>query len=212
MSPKKNKFMDMDEDWIHTEVLGQRKKGSSFVSNGIILIVLVCALILLIVSFQGMFKSQDLSSLENLEQLQKQAKEQNVVIDEEKEEEPVIEEVVYIVESGDTLAYIGGEFNVEWQKIAERNGIEEPYDLEVGQELIIPGVMKEKTEEKAADEEDVSANPVVAEDGTYVVKEGDTLAGVGYELGIAWEDIAELNNIEPPYSLDVGQVLSIPAE
>jgi LysM repeat protein len=44
----------------------------------------------------------------------------------------------YTVASGDTLASIGAKLGVEWQKIAEANGLREPYDLQIGQVLKIP--------------------------------------------------------------------------
>lgn len=45
---------------------------------------------------------------------------------------------------------------------------------------------------------------------TYVVKSGDTLAGVGAQFGIPWQDIAAANNISSATGLQVGQTLRIP--
>jgi murein DD-endopeptidase MepM/ murein hydrolase activator NlpD len=45
---------------------------------------------------------------------------------------------------------------------------------------------------------------------TYVVKSGDTLAGIATAYGIAWQDIAAANNIGSASALQVGQVLRIP--
>jgi len=45
---------------------------------------------------------------------------------------------IYKVESGDTLYSIGLKFNIDWHKIASVNKLKEPYNLTVGQELIIP--------------------------------------------------------------------------
>jgi LysM repeat protein len=54
------------------------------------------------------------------------------------------------------------------------------------------------------------ATPTVAGD-TYVVQEGDFLSGIGEELGVPWQLIAEANGIQPPdYTIQVGQVLIIP--
>jgi LysM repeat protein len=44
----------------------------------------------------------------------------------------------YKVESGDTLFTIGQKFDIDWHKIATANDLKEPYDLKVGQELVIP--------------------------------------------------------------------------
>lgn len=46
--------------------------------------------------------------------------------------------------------------------------------------------------------------------GSYIVKENDTLYSIGSQLGISWTQIAEVNNLEPPYDLETGQELTIP--
>jgi LysM repeat protein len=45
---------------------------------------------------------------------------------------------------------------------------------------------------------------------TYVVKAGDTLAGIGAQFGVPWEDILSANNIASATSLQIGQKLRIP--
>lgn len=210
MKLKRGQFPELDDDWIHTEVLGQRKKGGRSFSNCVMLLILAFVVALIVIAFQGMFRKSDLSNLENLDKLKKQAEEQaaqgttNTAITAE------TEDVVYKVKPGDTLAAIGAEFAVEWQKIAEKNNLNEPYALEVDQELTIPGVKKQAAEEPK--KEETSAGPAAAEGTEYIVKEGDTLAGIGLQLGISWEKIAEANKIEAPYPLSVGQKLIIPKQ
>ncbi|MDD5605850.1 MAG: LysM peptidoglycan-binding domain-containing protein [Patescibacteria group bacterium] len=46
--------------------------------------------------------------------------------------------------------------------------------------------------------------------GTYTVQSGDTLFGIAVEVGSTTEKLAELNDLEPPYSLSVGQELKLP--
>ena len=47
----------------------------------------------------------------------------------------------------------------------------------------------------------------------YTVKRGDTLSGIGSKYGVAWKDIAKLNNIAgPKYIIYTGQVLKIPVK
>lgn len=53
-------------------------------------------------------------------------------------------------------------------------------------------------------------NSVVPSGETYTVKDGDTLYVIGQQKGKDWKDIAELNNLQPPYSLSVGQELKLP--
>lgn len=48
--------------------------------------------------------------------------------------------------------------------------------------------------------------------GTYIVQEGDLgLSVIGVKFGIPWQLIAEANNLQPPYTIHVGDVLIIPA-
>jgi len=47
--------------------------------------------------------------------------------------------------------------------------------------------------------------------GTYTIKDGDTLSSVAADLNLDWKKIAELNNLQSPYSLSVGQEIKLPA-
>jgi LysM repeat protein len=44
----------------------------------------------------------------------------------------------------------------------------------------------------------------------YVVKSGDTLAGIGAQYGIPWQDLAAANNLGAATGLQIGQRLRIP--
>jgi LysM repeat protein len=46
---------------------------------------------------------------------------------------------------------------------------------------------------------------------TYTVQSGDTLSGIAGEHGTTWQVLAELNKIDDPRSLRVGQVLKLPS-
>ncbi len=43
----------------------------------------------------------------------------------------------------------------------------------------------------------------------YTVKKGDTLYGIGLEFGYDYKEIAEFNEIAPPYPIKIGQVLKL---
>lgn len=45
---------------------------------------------------------------------------------------------------------------------------------------------------------------------TYQVRRGDTLFNVSQKYEISWQTLAELNGLEPPYTLKIGQKLNIP--
>ena len=54
----------------------------------------------------------------------------------------------------------------------------------------------------------VKKSPVATQ--VYVVKKGDTLYGISFEAGVDVREVAELNNIDNPSAIQVGQELRIP--
>lgn len=48
-----------------------------------------------------------------------------------------------------------------------------------------------------------------SDSGTYTVKRGDTLYGISRTTGTSVRDLARLNNISPPYTIEVGQKLKL---
>jgi lipoprotein NlpD len=46
---------------------------------------------------------------------------------------------------------------------------------------------------------------------TYIVKKGDNLFRIGLEYGYDYKEIAQANNIEPPYNINIGQTLRFSA-
>lgn len=43
----------------------------------------------------------------------------------------------------------------------------------------------------------------------YIVQQGDSLYAIGFRFGIDYQKLAEWNEIEPPYWLEVGQVIQL---
>lgn len=105
----------------------------------------------------------------------------------------------YKVKSGDTLNGIAKKFNVSVDEIVKANNIKNKNMIYVGQILKIPA--KTTT---ASKQEIKTESP-----STYTVKKGQTLSGIGKEVGMNWKDIAKLNNIKFPYIIRVGQVLRL---
>jgi LysM repeat protein len=94
-----------------------------------------------------------------------------------------------VVQAGDTLSGIGARLGIDWQAIAQLNGIAPPYTIYPGQRLALP---------------DAGGAPA---ERAYIVQSGDTLSGIGEALGVDWHDIAARNGIEPPYTIYPGQRL-----
>ena len=109
------------------------------------------------------------------------------------EEEPVPEEPETVlktchVRTGDTLSKIGARFEVDWKEIAELNGIEAPYRIYAGDELLLPEDAVIKTE--------------------YVkVEAGDTLGKIAARLGLDWRILAENIGLEAPYVIYAGETI-----
>jgi LysM repeat protein len=97
-------------------------------------------------------------------------------------------QVIYIVQSGDTLYLIGQRFGVSWQSIAAANAIHSPYLIYVGEKLLIPG----------------------ASVSHYAVQPGDTLYTIGQRYGVSWQSIASANGIYARYTIYAGEMLVIP--
>jgi LysM repeat protein len=95
----------------------------------------------------------------------------------------------YTVQAGDTLITIGSKFDVQWQSIASANNIQYPYLIVVGESLAIP------LQSSSVD---------------YTVASGDSLYSIGLSFEVSWQSIASANGISPPYTISVGETLTIP--
>ena len=85
-------------------------------------------------------------------------------------------ETTYVVQAGDNLFRIGLKYGIAWTQIAEANGILNPTQLKVGQELKIPVEAPDPTPQT-----------------THLVKSGETLFLISLQYGMAWTAVAEAN-------------------
>ncbi len=102
-------------------------------------------------------------------------------------------EETYTVKPGDNLFRIGLAHDVGWQQIAEANGIVNPNQLLVGQQIKIPM-------------ETDGPSPQFA----HLVRAGQTLFSISVQYGVSWTAVAEANDIESPYVIFTGQTIVIP--
>lgn len=94
----------------------------------------------------------------------------------------------YTVQTGDNLYSIGQKLGVPWQAIAIANGIEAPYQLYIGDRLLVPQTCFLH----------------------YTIRPGDSLYRIGEKYGVPWEDIAIINQLYYPYRISPGMNLMIP--
>ncbi len=141
-------------------------------------------------------------------------------------------ERTHTVAAGENLYQIGLQYGISWVAIAQANGIVNPDNLSVGQELIIPD-LSETGEDEPADEvgeEDTTGSGEAAEtteeqailpgdegeaeedspQTTYIVQSGDNLYRISLMYGVNMMDVARANDLANFDDLSIGQELIIP--
>jgi spore germination protein len=94
---------------------------------------------------------------------------------------------IYVVRPGDSVWYIARNFGVTPESIIVTNKLKSPYELIVGQTLVIPTM-----------------------ETTYIVKPGDSLWSIARKFDVSVDSIIMLNNILNPLLIYPGLVLRIP--
>lgn len=117
----------------------------------------------------------------------------------------------YTVQRGDTLFGISRRFGVPADAIAEANDLGAGARIDAGMRLRIPGPGQDAGSAAAMQ----AAGRIISVTGgasTYVVRSGDTVDGIAARLGMTRRELAELNDLKPPYTLSVGRSLKGPPE
>lgn len=126
---------------------------------------------------------------------------------------PKPEPKIYVVDKGDSLAYIGKRFNVSVKDIIALNSIKNPDKLKVGQKLTLPEYVNlnaPKPVRKVVHKKPAAPVPAgVATGGDYEVKKGDTLEKIAKAHGTTIKALTEANNLASD-RLQIGQKLALP--
>lgn len=96
----------------------------------------------------------------------------------------------YTVKSGDTLGEIATDFGINYLDLANWNNISNPNIISVGQ------VLKFNSSNSSNNDK-------------YIVKSGDTLGGIASKFNTTVQELCNLNNIENPNLIYIGQILNI---
>ena len=123
------------------------------------------------------------------------------------------DENTVVVKPGDTLYALAKKHGLSVSEMAALNGLMEPYQLSVGQKLLL----KSKTEPvETADVLQVNKPENMVQTTTrvelqeIVVARGDTLYSISRKYSIPVNDLAVMNKLTPPFELSVGQKLRVP--
>lgn len=102
----------------------------------------------------------------------------------------------YTVKSGDTLWKISQTTGISVQTLVQANGLTTADQLSVGQVLTIPAAGNATSASSTAT--------------SYTVKAGDTLSKIAVETGVSVTGIVQINHLNNPNYLYVGEVLVLP--
>jgi LysM repeat protein len=122
----------------------------------------------------------------------------------------------YTVLSGEWVYSIARKFNVDPQAIIDLNGLVAPYALSPGQTLKIPGACPSGATPVVVATV-TPGGPTVTPGGTvttgtvYIVQAGEWVYSIARKFGVDPQAIIDANNLVAPYTLSVGQKLTIPA-
>ncbi|NJN54157.1 MAG: LysM peptidoglycan-binding domain-containing protein [Anaerolineae bacterium] len=105
--------------------------------------------------------------------------------------------------AGDTLVSISQQFGVSVADIMAANGLTDPNNLTVGQQLIIPA---------PGSVTPVAPAPPTGSEQVYTVRPGDNLFRIGLQYGCTVDQLSAYNNIPAPYTIFVGDQILIPPD
>ena len=130
----------------------------------------------------------------------------------------------YVVQDGDNPSSIAAQFDISVEELMAANDIVDPTDLHVGDELVIPGggvLGDQATPRPSATDQPAEATPTEqpaqptatpsSGQQTYTVQDGDYPESIAAQFGITADALMAANGITDATSLQVGQVLIIPA-
>jgi len=121
-------------------------------------------------------------------------------------------EKVHSVQKGETLSSIGSSYGVSWKKLAEYNGLSNPNQLKVGQEIRIPDSFAAAPASSSKVAAPVSSRPsasAIKQGSSYTIQKGDSLSTIAKRSGLTVSEIKTANSLKSD-SIVAGKKLSIP--
>ena len=109
------------------------------------------------------------------------------------------------VQPGDTLHTVAQENNSTPSQIVTANGLKPPYNLNIGQKLLVPG------RNPASNPAPMQAQARSSSTNYVTVGRGDTLYSIARANNVRVEDLAATNQIAPPYQVAAGRKLRLPS-
>ena len=108
---------------------------------------------------------------------------------------------IYVVQKGDTLTSIANRFQTSIATLKQINKLSKD-TIYVGQKLYVNGAAEAQISLK---ESSSSFSPIDTE--KYIVKAGDVLYNIAKRCRMTVQELMQINNIQDPKALQIGQVL-----
>lgn len=121
----------------------------------------------------------------------------------------------YIVRQGDTLSSIALRYGTTVSALMTANNLSNADKIVIGQVLSVgsdAGASQGTSVAVATSASSATYSTATMTTTTYVVQAGDTLSAISGRFGLSLTALAQANNINAPFTIDVGQQLSIPSE
>lgn len=128
-------------------------------------------------------------------------------------EEDRRDEILYIVQPGDSLGAIAAFFEIDPTELQRINGIVDPSVLRAGDELRVPVQEGTESERIAASQDEDAIEAVGPPPGEeYVIEPGDNLYDIGVFFGVGYLELQSYNRLTDfeAANLQVGWTIIIP--
>lgn len=114
----------------------------------------------------------------------------------------------YTIAKGDTLSEIAARFHVSIDDLKNANNMKDNV-IYAGKTIVIPGVSSKTVASVAAKAKSSLEVNSVSKDGTYQVKNGDSLSVIAGRFGVTVSDLMKWNNIADAAKLRAGQTIVV---
>ena len=134
---------------------------------------------------------------------------------------PAVCAAVHKVRPGETLYGIARDYNTDYQRLMMLNGITNPSNIAIGQEICIPHGSNNSggsADDPGMNATNVRPRPDRPSPGqqqrpanrTHTIATGDTLYGISRNYGVSLASLMSFNPGIDPYNLQVGSKLNVP--
>ena len=118
------------------------------------------------------------------------------------------DDIVHVIEKGDTLYSLGRKYGVSVEEICAYNNITDSSKIKLGQKIKIPSINTNITQVQDSKPAETSA-PAYTE---YPVKPGDTLFSIAKKYDTSVDEIRQANGMSASSTLKSGKILKIPVK